>query len=211
MPSRHTNQLLPTPSLHLASTVSASGEPEDMGSFYMENTSIIAHSLYLGSWHIALEKETLKEMQVTHIVTCTEQLPLFPLHFQYLSFNFQYDWPSKLDAMIQFVHQGVLSHGKVLFCSDKCNSRASTLLAAYLIRVKGVSLYDAWVTIREKRFIANFHPSALPLLLEWDIASINSKQHAIYYTCCCGSVQFQLDRPSDNIKECGCQGVIHDC
>ena len=113
-------------------------------------------NLYIGSIGAAMSKDTLTSLGITHVLMCAANLnPPFEGEFSYMSIPVL-DKP-KANVMIyfekasDFVASALDKDGKVLIHCFAGISRSSTFLLAFLMKVKNMTLADAYHLLKSKR------------------------------------------------------------
>lgn len=120
----------------------------------------VVNGVFLGSIGAAHNKEGLKELGVTHILTVAGGFkPLHPDDFNYCLVDVA-DRPDEnlqryFDKCLKFIAECILSGGKVLVHCFAGKSRSATICAAYMMATEGVSLDEALEHIRGARPIIN--------------------------------------------------------
>lgn len=123
----------------------------------------IEDGLYVGSIQTAKNKEELKRLNITHILTVANyMIPLYPNEFVYKIINV----PDKQDAdikqyfddCINFIDEAKRTGGGVLVHCVVGKSRSVTIVVAYLMKKQGMSKSEALQHVRSKRPIASPNP-----------------------------------------------------
>ncbi|XP_046849214.1 dual specificity protein phosphatase 1B-like [Xenia sp. Carnegie-2017] len=132
--------------------------------------------LYLGGYKSSMNKKFIVDNQITHIVNAAKNLASFfgpkyentvkeivrELKIEYLSLCWVDDEDFSIpvtDVMeaISFIHNG-LTKGNVLVHCAQGKSRSSTVVIAYVMASKKLSLNDALKLVQEKRKMAQPNP-----------------------------------------------------
>ena len=121
-----------------------------------ECVEIIKDKLYLGNYDFALNKELLKNKDISCIIVCGSELECkFPNEFQYLKINLNdYIEDSILpyiDQCMEFIND---NNDKKIFIH--CNagvSRSPSIVIAYLIKGLNYSFKEAYDLVKSKRKI----------------------------------------------------------
>jgi len=125
-----------------------------------QSAQCVFPGLYLGSFHVAANKDELLEMKVTHICCCIDVAPRFPGEFEFMNIpaddSPSFDMSKYFESTFRFIDGALRSGGTVFVHCGAGISRAPTVLAAYLIRKLGIS------DIRAIEFIKRARPSARP-------------------------------------------------
>lgn len=132
--------------------------------------NIIDH-LYLGNFDSA-EYSNLESESITAVVCLTQDCQSYPenitlLHIDDISENldpYTFDI-EKLDHAVDFIRSHILQGHNVLVHCKAGASRSPTVIIAYLIKTKGLSVVDA---CRYVKFKANYiNPTFMDLLDEY--------------------------------------------
>ena len=133
-----------------------------------EADEIVPDEIWLGDLASAHNRDKLKELGITHIVSAVYDVnPLFPEDFQYLTVKIV-DHPSEkkrireaftdaINFIASALNPGSTSEnpnpkkGKVFIHCAYGVSRSSTLLAAYLMHMRGMGVSGAIKYIKQKR------------------------------------------------------------
>ena len=126
--------------------------------FHPECDEIIKDRLYLGNCDFSLNKELLKNKNISCILVCGSELECkFPDEFEYLKIELNdYIEDSILpyiDESIKFINKNI---DKKIFVH--CNagvSRIPSIVIAYLIKSLNYSFKDAFNLVKNKRNIIN--------------------------------------------------------
>jgi protein-tyrosine phosphatase len=124
--------------------------------------SEIIPSLYVGPWALAREKETLQKYGITHIVNASQIPGRFTEDFNYLTVNIEDD--EKVDInqhftkVSRFINNAIMEGGKVLVHCLAGMSRSPTLVIAYLVQKRNMTLVDAMALVKAKRCIMDINP-----------------------------------------------------
>nr|KAG5704062.1 hypothetical protein BaRGS_017566 [Batillaria attramentaria] len=105
--------------------------------------------------------ELLDKFKVTHILNVASHVEnIYPEKFTYLSMDLRDlpDFPisKAFPEAIEFIDKAIKSGGCVLVHCNAGISRSATIVLAYLMKAKGLSLNDAFTYLRSKR------PSSFP-------------------------------------------------
>ncbi|XP_008807219.2 dual specificity protein phosphatase 1B-like isoform X2 [Phoenix dactylifera] len=116
----------------------------------------IEEGLFLGSVGVALKKEVLKSLNITHILIVAKSLdPAFPNDFVYKKIEVL-DTPDTnlqeyFDECFSFIDEAKRAGGGVLVHCFAGRSRSVTIIAAYLMKKYQMSLSHALSLVRSKR------------------------------------------------------------
>ncbi|KAK7493217.1 hypothetical protein BaRGS_00015554 [Batillaria attramentaria] len=121
----------------------------------------ILPGLIMGSQDVAHNMELLDKFKVTHILNVASHVEnIYPEKFTYLSMDLRDlpDFPisKAFPEAIEFIDKAIKSGGCVLVHCNAGISRSATIVLAYLMKAKGLSLNDAFTYLRSKR------PSSFP-------------------------------------------------
>jgi len=126
------------------------------------NVSIneIVPGLYLGDFASACNKDVLKKMEFTHIVTAILGVnEMYPDDFRYLTLPLRDVRSETIFTTFrdssEFIQNALDEGGKVLIHCIAGVSRSATLVAAYLIKEYGLDSNSAIKFIQQKRNIVN--------------------------------------------------------
>ncbi|XP_052208502.1 dual specificity protein phosphatase 1 isoform X2 [Diospyros lotus] len=120
----------------------------------------IEEGLYLGSVGAANNKSTLKSLNVTHILTVASSLaPTHPNDFVYKIINIadreDVNIAQYFDDCFNFIDEAKRMGGAVLVHCFVGRSRSVTIVVAYLMKRRGMSLSEALEHVRSKRPLAS--------------------------------------------------------
>ncbi|KAM0948822.1 putative phosphoric monoester hydrolase [Dioscorea sansibarensis] len=116
----------------------------------------IEDGLYLGSLGAAQDKEALKKLNITHILTVAQSiLPAYPNEFVYKRIDVL-DSPTTnlaqyFDECFEFIDEARRSGGGVLVHCFAGISRSATIVVAYLMKEHRMPLSQALELVRSKR------------------------------------------------------------
>lgn len=121
----------------------------------------ILPGLIMGSQDVAHNSELLDKFKVTHILNVASFVDnIYPEKFTYLSMDLRDlpDFPisKAFPEAIEFIEKAIQSGGCVLVHCNAGISRSATIVLAYLMKAKAMSLNDAFTYLRSKR------PSSFP-------------------------------------------------
>ncbi|XP_073008333.1 dual specificity protein phosphatase 1-like isoform X1 [Typha latifolia] len=115
-----------------------------------------SQGLYLGSVGVALNKEALKNLNITHILVVAKSLePAFPDDFIYKKIDVLDSPETNLmqyfDECFSFIDEAKRAGGNVLVHCFAGRSRSVTVVVAYLMKTHQMSLARALSVVRSKR------------------------------------------------------------
>ncbi|XP_045472735.1 dual specificity protein phosphatase MPK-4-like [Harmonia axyridis] len=136
------------------------------------SVDLIEPNLYLGGLAAAKDKDTLKKLKISHIITIdTDPLPRQIVEMKCLTIKFiqLLDQPkenilSYFDETHSFIEEGV-SKGNVLVHCYFGVSRSATLVIAYLMKKFNLKFSDAFERVKLKRSIVYPNPGFVSQLL----------------------------------------------
>lgn len=116
----------------------------------------IEEGLFLGSLGAASNKPVLKSLNITHILTVAGSIaPAYPNDFTYKVIDVadreDTDLARHFDECINFIEEAKRSGGGVLVHCFVGRSRSVTIVLAYLIKKRGMTLSQALEYVRRKR------------------------------------------------------------
>ncbi|XP_024025897.1 dual specificity protein phosphatase 1 [Morus notabilis] len=135
--------------------------------------SKIEEGLFLGSLKAARNKEELKKLNITHILTVANYIkPLYPNEFFYKVINVpdsqDADIKQYFDECCNFIDEAKRSGGAVLVHCIVGKSRSVTVVVAYLMKKHGMSLSEALEHVKSKRPIASPNSGFISQLMEFE-------------------------------------------
>ncbi|KAM5569281.1 dual specificity protein phosphatase 1-like [Rosa sericea] len=115
----------------------------------------IEEGLFLGSIGAAHNKDELKKLNITHILTVAGSLaPAYPNEFVYKVLNVvdkeSTDLKQHFDECFNYIEEGKRSGGVLVHCFVG-KSRSVTIVLAYLMKKHGMSLSEALEHVRSRR------------------------------------------------------------
>jgi len=141
------------------------------------NAAEIVDGIWLGEANDAMDIETLKKNGVNSVINCADQATLtcgeyYPIGWSYLGIECDdkanYDIIGKhLNEFTDFMDECVVNKRKVLVHCVAGINRSATLLIAYLVRRRGMSLIDAISLCHAKRPIILTNEAFVMSLIEW--------------------------------------------
>lgn len=137
----------------------------------------IVEGIWLGDASDAMDADTLNQHGIDSVVNCAEKHTLtcaeyYPNGWRYLGLDCDdtasYDIIGKhLDEFTDFMDECVVNKRKVLVHCAAGINRSATLLIAYLVRRRGMSLIDAISLCHVKRPIILTNEAFVMSLIEW--------------------------------------------
>ncbi|KAL9266247.1 Dual specificity protein phosphatase 1-like protein [Drosera capensis] len=133
----------------------------------------IEEGLFLGSARAAANKEGLKSLNVTHILTVATSLsPAHPNDFTYkiveVSDSEDTNLAKYFHECFDFIDEAKKTGGAVLVHCHAGISRSVTIVLAYLMNRHGIPLSDAVKHVKAKRPKARPNPGFLKQLMEFE-------------------------------------------
>ncbi|XP_073458362.1 dual specificity protein phosphatase 8-like [Aquarana catesbeiana] len=158
-------------------------------------TRILPH-LYLGSQNDVMDQEVINQNGITHVLnvsySCPKPVFISDNHFLRIPINDSYcekilPW---LSAAVEFIGKVELVNGRVLVHCLAGISRSAAVAIAYIMRLMGLSLDDAYRFVKEKRPTISPNFNFLGQLLEYEMSLANSQQSHL-------PSPVQLESPTD--------------
>ncbi|CAI0466353.1 unnamed protein product [Linum tenue] len=132
----------------------------------------IEEGLFLGSITEATMKDALKQANVTHILTVASFLPSFPEEFQYkvvnISDSVNTNIAQHFDDCFDFIDESKRLGGGVLVHCFMGVSRSVTVVVAYLMKKRHMSLSQALQHVRSRRPQASPNPGFISQLQKFE-------------------------------------------
>lgn len=142
--------------------------------YFTEHVSQITDNIYIGtSKMIAAQRTYLKcQVGITHLVNCTATPnPILRDHFEYIHAKLQdepyQDIMPQISRVIDFMRLAVVMRGKILVYSDRGASRSTAMVLAFLMDTQDLSCFEAFILVKEKRYIAQPNRGFLRQLVRW--------------------------------------------
>jgi len=115
----------------------------------------IIPNLYIGSFVVANDIETLRDNGITDIVNVSGLNNIYPKKFTYLKIDIEDDESVQICTYFskcnRFIHDALLKGHKVLVHCFAGLSRGPTIIIAYLIRKRKYSYSDAFQLMKSTR------------------------------------------------------------
>ena len=127
--------------------------------------------LYIGSYYDLNNKDKLLELGITNIINLTQTVNPYPELFNYykIDINDSDENISKyFNKTNKFICNSFIKGNKVLVCCFEGISRSSTIILAFLIRKRRLSLENALIFIKTKRRIISPNSYFLEQLVKYD-------------------------------------------
>lgn len=116
---------------------------------------MIIDNLYLGSYQDASNIEYLTTNNITHIVNASQLSNRYPEKIIYHTIDIDDDKDANIDKYFtecsRFIHNIILTNGKVLVHCFAGKSRSPTIVIAYLVMKKLMSLTNAYNLVKKCR------------------------------------------------------------
>ena len=117
--------------------------------------SQIDQNLFLSSWEPAMDINWLRAQRITHIVNLSQLPNQYPTQCKYLTIPIN-DLETEniaqyFSAASNFIHQALMSGGRVLVHCMAGISRSPTIVIAYLVQKRGMSLQNAFNLVQQRR------------------------------------------------------------
>ncbi|OQR88495.1 carbohydrate-binding protein [Thraustotheca clavata] len=144
-------------------------------------TKLLDGLLYIGGNDCVNDLLVLQTMDITHIVNCTRETPnYFTEHFEYLQIPINDDPDVNIDMYFEeictFIHKAIENK---MACMVHCShgmSRSATIVLAYLMQYKEMTLLQALTYLRSLRRVVSPNIGFMQqlLTLELSIYQVNS-------------------------------------
>jgi len=136
---------------------------------------LIDGHLFMGSKIAAKNRDLLLARNIKYVLNMTDEIPnYYPDDFQYLKLNFQDKMDEKLETCFEecfaFIEKARIEHCGVLVHCQAGISRSASICLAYMIQVKGASLRNAWLNMKEKRPQAGPNKGYWQQLIDFEVA-----------------------------------------
>ncbi|KAK7264516.1 hypothetical protein RJT34_32125 [Clitoria ternatea] len=133
----------------------------------------IGEGLYLGSFGTASKKASLKNLNVTHILTVACKLsPALPSDFVYkvieVADRDDTDLKQYFNECFDFIDEAKRQGGSVLVHCFAGRSRSVTIVVAYLMKTRGMSFSEALQHVKSKRPSASPNPGFIRQLEDFE-------------------------------------------
>jgi protein-tyrosine phosphatase len=141
----------------------------------------IIPGLYISDFSSACEKQKLKEIGITHIITAlTGVNEMYPDLFKYYTIDIcdrkYYDIKTNFTPCAEFINDALKDGGKVLVHCWKGASRSAAIVAAYLIAKKEYTCVSAVNLMKERRSCVNPNEGFIQQLMEYENEITKAKQ-----------------------------------
>jgi len=132
--------------------------------YYTENESFDANevypNIYVGDLSTSLSRDTLKYKNIKHILTIMNGgVENYPTDFNYKIIHINDDWwvniAEHFNEAVKFIKNAVDKNEKVLVHCKRGVSRSVTMVLAYLIAEKNMTVTEAMLQVKLKRQIAS--------------------------------------------------------
>lgn len=122
------------------------------------DVSKITHNIYISDLPSACNKDKLKELGITHILSTVLGFDaMFPDDFQYKNVYVRdvvhQDLTPYFDECVKFIKDVVDNRGKVLVHCSYGVSRSASMVIAYLIKECGMTYNSAYKYVKQRREI----------------------------------------------------------
>ncbi|XP_010550757.1 PREDICTED: dual specificity protein phosphatase PHS1 isoform X2 [Tarenaya hassleriana] len=123
-----------------------------------EKPSMVMNNLFIGGGLAARSVYTLQHLGITHILClCANEIgqsdTQYPGLFEYINFSITDDEDANIESIFEealdFIDHGEQTGGKVLVHCFEGRSRSSTVVLAYLMLRKNLTLLEAWETLKK--------------------------------------------------------------
>ncbi|EOA19911.1 hypothetical protein CARUB_v10000161mg [Capsella rubella] len=142
-----------------------------------EKPSMIQGNLFIGGGLAARSVYTLQHIGITHILClCANEIgqsdTQYPDLFKYKNFSITDDEDAKIESIFQealdFINHGEETGGKILVHCFEGRSRSATVVLAYLMLRKNLTLLEAWSKLRKVHRRAQPNDGFARILLNLD-------------------------------------------
>lgn len=119
-------------------------------------------NIIIGNLGTAKNKEYLKRINVTHILNAAERVKTVADYYKNTQINYlgyqlrdmeSTDISQFFEGAAEFIEEAVSTGGKILVHCRKGISRSATLVIAYLMIKKNLSIYSALCAVKKSRWI----------------------------------------------------------
>jgi len=134
-----------------------------------EITEVIPDKLYLGCQFRALKDDELLSLGITHILSVTNHI--YPVkgieheHFVMSDFG-KTELNTVLDKVYPFMESAQQSQNKLFVHCTLGQNRSPTIVISYLMKKKGLTLYEAHKMLKEKRRLIQINQDYAKMLLK---------------------------------------------
>ena len=181
--------------------------------FFIEHVTQITEYLYIGSAEVATNgRRHLKhELDITHIINCTDGHNDHPWDFIYLQLEMYKDGADTLDvhltSAINFISTAAVECGKVFIYSGDGNQRAATLAIGYLMESENITYTEAFNRVKDKRY--SIRPPSdfvYALCRRYTYMETDRNKYNLRFRCICGACSYGIITPfgDTRMKSCGC-------
>jgi len=134
-----------------------------------EITEVIPNKLYLGCQLRASNDDELMMLGITHILSVTNSInPIKGIkhkHFVMSDFG-KSELNTILDKVYPFMESAQRSQNKLYVHCTFGQNRSPTVIISFLMKNKGLTLYEAHKMLKEKRRLIQIHPNYAKMLLK---------------------------------------------
>lgn len=134
--------------------------------------SVITDHIVLAGLREVNDEVNTKNLGVTHILNVASEIVIDRKDYVYKHNGISDDHPKNdirmiLDDNVQFMHQALLTGGKVLVHCYSGVSRSAITVMAYLVKHQGLSSVDAYHKVLARRGIVDPWPNYLRQFQSW--------------------------------------------
>jgi len=134
-----------------------------------EITEVIPNKLYLGCQIRALNDDELRLLGITHILSVTNRInPIKGIeheHFVMSDFG-KTELNTVLEKVYPYMESAQRSQNKLYVHCTFGQNRSPTVIISFLMKNKGLTLYEAHKMVKEKRRLIQIHPDYAKMLLK---------------------------------------------
>lgn len=189
--------------------------------FFMEHVTPITDFLFIGSAQVAKNgRKYLKhELDITHIINCTDQHNDHPFDFVYLQLEMYKDshdsaLDSHLNNSLAFITGAQREKGKVFIYSGDGNQRAATLAIGFLMDAENITYTEAFNRVKDKRYVIRPPPEfVFQLCRRYTMMTAERDKYNLRYRCVCGACSYGIITPfgDTRFRPCDCSTPSPDC
>jgi len=136
---------------------------------FNEISEVIPNKLYLGCQMRASNDDELLSLGITHILSVTNHInPIKGLqhkHFVMSDFG-KTELNTVLDEVYPFMESAQESQNKLFVHCTLGQNRSATIVVAFLMKNKGLTLYEAHRMVKQKRAVVQIHQNYAKMLLK---------------------------------------------
>jgi len=141
-------------------------------------SEILPAQLYLSNWRGAANREALVQLQITHIASMGTEFvgeePCADLGIQYFAIEVDDteeqagEMQTVLAQVVEWIDKAIVSGGRVVVHCAAGISRSATVVLAYLVAQRSMSLRTAYEHIRTARSVVWPNTGFMRILIAWE-------------------------------------------